>query len=74
MVRQGASRVFFDVMVRYQTARLVKDIKTQQMMVRAAILDTLSGIGESIRMVTDVVQAASNRVMRLGMQVGLARV
>ena len=74
MVRQGASRVFFDVMVRYQTQRLVKDVKTQQMMVRAAILDTLSGIGESIRMVTDVVQAASNRVMGLGMQVGLARV
>ena len=74
MVRQGASRVFFDVMVRYQTQRLVKDVKTQQMMVRAAILDTLGGIGESIRMVTDVVQAASNRVMGLGMQVGLARV
>ena len=73
-MRQGASKIFFDIMIRYQTARLVKDVRTQQLMVRAAVLDTLSGIGESIRMVTDVVRSASSYVAGLGIQVGMARI
>lgn len=60
MVRQGVSRIFFDVMVRYQTQRLIKDAKTQQLMIRGAMLDALSGIGEGLEMITMGISEAIN--------------
>ena len=73
-MRQGASRVFFDVMIRYQTARLIKDVKAQQVMLRAATLDTLSGIGDSMQGLVDITNAWTSQMVTLGIETGLARV
>lgn len=73
-MRQGASRVFFDVMIRYQTARLIKDVKAQQVMLRAATLDTLAGIGDSMQGLVDITNAWTSQMVTLGIETGLARV
>ena len=53
VLRAGASRVFFDVVGAFQADRLIADVDAKIGVVNSIILDGLSGIGESVGLISD---------------------
>ena len=57
MVRQGGSRVFFDVVGQMQAAKLISDAEEMSTVVRAIMMDAFDGIKGSLDGIFDSVGA-----------------
>lgn len=71
--RAGASRVFFDVVGAFQADRLIADVDAKIGVVNSIILDGLSGIGESVGLISDQMQMLVDSTVPLSVEVGEAR-
>ena len=74
MVRQGGSRVFFDVVGQMQAARLISDAEEMSTVVQAIMMDAFDGIKGSLDGIFDSVGAAIEAVRQPAMELGEARV
>lgn len=74
MVRQGGSRVFFDVVGQMQAARLISDAEEMSTVVQAIMLDAFDGIKGSLDGIFDSVGAAIEAVREPAMALGESRV
>ena len=74
MVRSGASMIFFDVMVRYQTARLIKDAQTQAVMMKAAMIDTISAVSEQVNEMSIAISESVQQFNSLAVGITEARI
>ncbi len=73
VLRAGASRVFFDVVGAFQADRLIADVDAKIGVVNSIILDGLSGIGESVGLISDQMQMLVDSTVPLSVEVGEAR-
>ena len=71
--RAGASRVFFDVVGAFQADRLIADVDAKIGVVNSIILDGLSGIGESVGLISDQMQMLVDSTVPLAEEVSEAR-
>ena len=74
MVRQGGSRVFFDVVGQMQAAKLISDAEEMSTVVQAIMLDAFDGIKGSLDGIFDSVGAAIEAVREPAMALGESRV
>ena len=74
MVRQGGSRVFFDVVGQMQAAKLISDAEEMGTVVQAIMLDAFDGIKGSLDGIFDSVGAAIDAVREPAMALGESRV
>ena len=73
VLRAGASRVFFDVVGSFQANRLIADVDAKMGVINSIMLDGLSGIGESIGLITDQMQQLVDSTVPLSQEVEEAR-
>ena len=73
VLRAGASRVFFDVVGTFQAERLISDVDAKMTVLNSLILDGLSGIGESITLISDQMQGLVDATVPLSQEVAEAR-
>ena len=73
VLRAGASRVFFDVVGAFQAERLISDVDAKMTVLNSLILDGLSGIGESITLISDQMQGLVDSTVPLSQEVAEAR-
>ena len=71
--RAGASRVFFDVVGTFQANRLIADVDAKMGVINSIMLDGLSGIGESVGLITDQMQMLVDSTVPLAEEVSEAR-
>jgi len=74
MVRQGGSRVFFDVVGQMQAAKLISDAEEMSTVVQAIVLDAFDGIKGSLDGIFDSVGAAIEAVREPALALGESRV
>lgn len=74
MVRQGGSRVFFDIVGQMQAAKLISDAEEMGTVVQAIMLDAFDGIKGSLDGIFDSVGAAIDAVREPAMALGESRV
>ncbi len=74
MVRQGGSRVFFDIVGQMQAAKLISDAEEMGTVVQAIILAAFDGIKGSLDGIFDSVGAAIDAVREPAMALGESKV
>ena len=74
VLRAGASRVFFDVVGSFQATRLIDDAQAKVTVMQGIMLDGLSGIGESITIISDQMQRLVDATVPLSREVAEARI
>jgi TP901 family phage tail tape measure protein len=74
MVRQGGSRVFFDVVGQMQAARLISDAEEMGTVVRAIMMDAFDGIKGSLDGIFDSVGAAIEAVREPALALGESQI
>ena len=74
ILRAGASRVFFDVVGSFQATRLIDDAQAKVTVMQGIMLDGLSGIGESITIISDQMQRLVDATVPLAREVAEARI
>lgn len=74
MVRQGGSRVFFDVVGQMQAAKLISDAQEMSAVVQAIMLDAFDGIKGSLDGIFESVGTAIEAVREPAMALGESRV
>ena len=74
VLRAGASRVFFDVVGSFQATRLIDDAQAKISVMQGIMLDGLSGIGESVGLISDQMQQLVDATVPLSREVAMARI
>ena len=74
MVRQGGSRVFFDVVGQMQAAKLISDAEEMATVVQAIMLDAFDGIKGSLDGIFDSVGAAIEAVREPALALGESQI
>ena len=74
MVRQGGSRVFFDVVGQMQAARLISDAEEMSTVVQAIMMDAFDGIKGSLDGIFDSVGAAIEAVREPALALGESQI
>ena len=74
MVRQGGSRVFFDVVGQMQAAKLISDAEEMSTVVQAIVLDAFEGIKGSLDGIFDSVGAAIEAVREPALALGESQI
>ena len=74
MVRQGGSRVFFDVVGQMQAAKLISDAEEMSTVVRAIMMDAFDGIKGSLDGIFDSVGAAIEAVREPALALGESQI
>jgi TP901 family phage tail tape measure protein len=74
MVRQGGSRVFFDVVGQMQAAKLISDAEEMSTVVQAIVLDAFDGIKGSLDGIFDSVGAAIEAVREPALALGESQI
>ena len=74
MVRQGGSRVFFDVVGQMQAARLISDAEEMSTVVQAIVLDAFDGIKGSLDGIFGAVGAAIEAIREPALALGESQI
>jgi len=73
VLRAGASRVFFDVVGSFQANRLIGDAQAKITVLQSLVLDGLSGITESIQLISDQMDSLVDSTVPLSQEIATAR-
>ena len=73
VLRAGASRVFFDVVGSFQANRLIGDAQAKITVLQSLMLDGLSGITESVQLISDQMDAVVDSTVPLAQEIAKAR-
>jgi len=74
MTRVGASRIFFDVVAKWQSDKLIADMKTSQTIMQAVMLDVFDAVLGPMGDVGMMIDGMVSRTKDLAIEVGEARI